>query len=46
MAFNITRLFNDSLLQQTQGLDCHGNETLTSVYTKWLNIYLFLLTIF
>uniref|UniRef100_A0A9J2PDS2 Membrane-associated protein gex-3 n=1 Tax=Ascaris lumbricoides TaxID=6252 RepID=A0A9J2PDS2_ASCLU len=30
-----TRLFNTVLLQQTQPLDCHSAETITSIYTKW-----------
>ncbi|VDM37485.1 unnamed protein product [Toxocara canis] len=32
---DITRLFTNVLLQQTQPFDCHSSETITSIYTKW-----------
>ncbi|CAI4228127.1 unnamed protein product [Auanema sp. JU1783] len=32
---DITRLFNNALLQQTQPLDSRNKETLTFIYTKW-----------
>ncbi|VDK88818.1 unnamed protein product [Litomosoides sigmodontis] len=35
VALDVTRLFNNVLLQQTQYQDYHGNDTLTSIYTKW-----------
>uniref|UniRef100_A0A915DJ47 Membrane-associated protein Hem n=1 Tax=Ditylenchus dipsaci TaxID=166011 RepID=A0A915DJ47_9BILA len=35
LTFDITRLFNDALLQQTQGQDSHGNDTITSTYSRW-----------
>lgn len=41
---DIARLFSNVLLQQTQPQDCRMNETLTSIYTKWLEmifIYIF-----
>jgi hypothetical protein len=39
--FDITRLVNDTMLQQSQTLDSHNNETLTSIYSKWyLDVYL------
>ncbi|KAL7078798.1 hypothetical protein ACQ4LE_002746 [Meloidogyne hapla] len=33
--FDLTRLFNDTLLQQSQREDAHGNETLAELYSKW-----------
>ncbi|MGH0150443.1 UNVERIFIED_CONTAM: hypothetical protein FKN15_045530 [Acipenser sinensis] len=33
---DITRVFNNVLLQQTQHLDSHGEPTITSLYTNWL----------
>lgn len=41
--FDLTRIFNDALLQQTQGLDSQGKETMTSIYAKW-HVYLQSLT--
>ncbi|KAL3981395.1 Membrane-associated protein gex-3 [Acanthocheilonema viteae] len=35
VTLDVTRLFNNVLLQQTQYQDYHGNDTLTSIYTKW-----------
>ncbi|OZC10769.1 Membrane-associated protein gex-3 family protein [Onchocerca flexuosa] len=35
VTLDMTRLFNSVLLQQTQYQDYHGNDTLTSIYTKW-----------
>ncbi|CAG9537731.1 unnamed protein product [Cercopithifilaria johnstoni] len=35
VTLDVTRLFNSALLQQTQYRDYHGNDTLTSIYTKW-----------
>ncbi|KIH65736.1 hypothetical protein ANCDUO_03941 [Ancylostoma duodenale] len=32
---DITRLFNNVLLQQTQPLDSRNKETMTYIYTKW-----------
>uniref|UniRef100_A0A1I7XE33 BTB domain-containing protein n=1 Tax=Heterorhabditis bacteriophora TaxID=37862 RepID=A0A1I7XE33_HETBA len=32
---DITRLFNNALLQQTQPLDSRNRETVTAIYTKW-----------
>lgn len=32
---DITRVFNDVLLQQTQPQDSHGDKTITSLYTNW-----------
>nr|NVI74263.1 HEM-protein [Cucujiformia] len=32
---DITRVFNNCLLQQTQPLDTHGDKTITSIYTQW-----------
>uniref|UniRef100_A0A673MUZ7 Nck-associated protein 1 n=1 Tax=Sinocyclocheilus rhinocerous TaxID=307959 RepID=A0A673MUZ7_9TELE len=32
---DITRVFNNVLLQQTQHLDSHGEPTITSLYTNW-----------
>ena len=32
---DITRLFNNALLQQTQPLDSRCKDTITSIYTKW-----------
>lgn len=39
VTLDVTRLFNNVLLQQTQYQDYHGNDTLTSIYTKWLEVY-------
>uniref|UniRef100_A0A915M7G8 MULE transposase domain-containing protein n=1 Tax=Meloidogyne javanica TaxID=6303 RepID=A0A915M7G8_MELJA len=33
--FDLTRLFNDTLLQQSQRDDAQGNETLAEIYSKW-----------
>nr|CAD2205051.1 unnamed protein product [Meloidogyne enterolobii] len=33
--FDLTRLFNDTLLQQSQREDAQGNETLAEIYSKW-----------
>ncbi|KAI1726140.1 membrane-associated apoptosis protein domain-containing protein [Ditylenchus destructor] len=35
VTFDITRIVNDALLQESQPQDSHGNETLTSVYARW-----------
>lgn len=35
MTIDMTRIFNRTLLQQTQPQDVRGRETITSVYTKW-----------
>ncbi|XP_070532704.1 nck-associated protein 1-like [Ptychodera flava] len=32
---DITRVFNNVLLQQTQPLDSHGEKTVTNIYTNW-----------
>lgn len=32
---DITRLFNDVLLQQTQPQDSHGEKTITTLYSSW-----------
>nr|NVI74208.1 HEM-protein [Cucujiformia] len=32
---DITRVFNNCLLQQTQPLDTHGDKTIAAIYTQW-----------
>ncbi|KAF5295542.1 hypothetical protein FQR65_LT10405 [Abscondita terminalis] len=32
---DITRVFNNCLLQQTQAVDSHGDKTIASLYTQW-----------
>uniref|UniRef100_A0A0A9YNG5 Membrane-associated protein Hem n=5 Tax=Lygus hesperus TaxID=30085 RepID=A0A0A9YNG5_LYGHE len=32
---DITRVFNNALLQQTQQLDSHGEKTVAALYTQW-----------
>uniref|UniRef100_A0A6V7HS69 Membrane-associated protein Hem n=1 Tax=Bracon brevicornis TaxID=1563983 RepID=A0A6V7HS69_9HYME len=32
---DITRVFNNALLQQTQALDSHGDKTIAALYTQW-----------
>ncbi|XP_003379949.1 Nck-associated protein 1 [Trichinella spiralis] len=32
---DVVRIFNNVLLQQTQHQDCYGEETLTTIYTRW-----------
>nr|MBE5725888.1 HEM-protein [Cucujiformia] len=32
---DITRVFNNCLLQQTQQLDSHGDKTIAAIYTQW-----------
>lgn len=32
---DITRVFNNSLLQQTQSVDSHGEKTITALYITW-----------
>nr|NVI74174.1 HEM-protein [Cucujiformia] len=32
---DITRVFNNCLLQQTQALDSHGDKTIAAIYTQW-----------
>nr|MBE5725882.1 HEM-protein [Cucujiformia] len=32
---DITRVFNNCLLQQTQPLDTHGDRTIAAIYTQW-----------
>ncbi|KAK7790225.1 hypothetical protein R5R35_014534 [Gryllus longicercus] len=32
---DITRVFNNALLQQTQPLDSHGEKTVAALYTQW-----------
>lgn len=32
---DITRVFNNCLLQQTQPIDSHGEKTIASIYTQW-----------
>ncbi|XP_065156811.1 LOW QUALITY PROTEIN: membrane-associated protein Hem [Atheta coriaria] len=32
---DITRVFNNCLLQQTQTLDSHGEKTIAALYTQW-----------
>lgn len=32
---DITRVFNNCLLQQTQAVDSHGEKTIASLYTQW-----------
>lgn len=32
---DITRVFNNCLLQQTQPLDSHGDKTIAALYTQW-----------
>ncbi|KAK4882050.1 hypothetical protein RN001_005369 [Aquatica leii] len=32
---DITRVFNNCLLQQTQSVDSHGDKTIASLYTQW-----------
>lgn len=42
VTIDITRVFNNVLLQQTQHLDSHGEPTITSLYTNWYVFLLFL----
>lgn len=42
VTIDITRVFNNVLLQQTQHLDSHGEPTITSLYTNWYVFSLFL----
>nr|NVI74167.1 HEM-protein [Cucujiformia] len=32
---DITRVFNNCLLQQTQNVDSHGDKTIAAIYTQW-----------
>ncbi|PSN55803.1 Membrane-associated protein Hem [Blattella germanica] len=32
---DITRVFNNALLQQTQSMDSHGEKTVAALYTQW-----------
>lgn len=32
---DITRVFNNALLQQTQQIDSHGEKTVAALYTQW-----------
>lgn len=32
---DVTRVFNNALLQQTQHADSHGDKTIASSYTQW-----------
>jgi hypothetical protein len=32
---DITRVFNNALLQQTQQVDTHGEKTVAALYTQW-----------
>lgn len=32
---DVTRVFNNALLQQTQHYDSHGDKTIASSYTQW-----------
>lgn len=32
---DITRVFNNALLQQTQSVDSHGEKTIAALYTQW-----------
>lgn len=32
---DITRVFNNALLQQTQNVDSHGDKTVAALYTQW-----------
>ncbi|CAG5103753.1 Similar to Hem: Membrane-associated protein Hem (Drosophila melanogaster) [Cotesia congregata] len=32
---DITRIFNNALLQQTQPVDSHGDKTIAALYTQW-----------
>ena len=32
---DITRVFNNVLLQQTQLMDSHGEKTITALYNNW-----------
>lgn len=32
---DVTRIFTDILLQQTQPVDCHGTKTVTMLYSSW-----------
>jgi len=32
---DITRVFNNCLLQQTQQMDSHGEKTIAALYTQW-----------
>ncbi|XP_023701435.2 membrane-associated protein Hem isoform X2 [Cryptotermes secundus] len=32
---DITRVFNNALLQQTQSVDSHGEKTVAALYTQW-----------
>ncbi|XP_039285471.1 membrane-associated protein Hem [Nilaparvata lugens] len=32
---DITRVFNNALLQQTQQIDSHGDKTVAALYTQW-----------
>nr|MBE5725893.1 HEM-protein [Cucujiformia] len=32
---DITRIFNNCLLQQTQPVDTHGDKTIAAIYTQW-----------
>nr|CAH7728492.1 unnamed protein product [Callosobruchus chinensis] len=32
---DITRVFNNCLLQQTQPMDSHGEKTIAAIYTQW-----------
>lgn len=35
MHIDITRVFNNVLLQQTQAQDSHGDKTISTLYTNW-----------
>lgn len=35
VCIDVTRIFNNVLLQQTQPQDSHGEKTITSLYSKW-----------
>uniref|UniRef100_A0A914I6G8 Nck-associated protein 1 n=1 Tax=Globodera rostochiensis TaxID=31243 RepID=A0A914I6G8_GLORO len=35
LSYDIVRLFNDAMLQQSQREDAHGQETLAEIYSKW-----------
>lgn len=32
---DVGRIFNNVLLQQTQATDCHGEDSMTTLYTRW-----------
>lgn len=45
ISVDVTRLVRSVLLQQTQPLDSHGGQTITTIYTNWCVIYGFIFTV-